>query len=286
MALRHITLLSAALGAAFMFSSSAQACTLDAWTVNGVITGTPVAGGPAEAPPNNTVRRYSGLCGMRATGAGNFVQNNDPAGDQIFRQRFYVYTSLGGGTAVVYQAGNGTNANEIEVSMTGGTQISVSHRGGAAMNFATTANRWYSVETALNSTATATTGDDPIPANTLVARVGGGGSDTVNPNSASITSGAAIDFARLGCVSGCGASNVDFEEYESTRSAGTAIGRLCRGDTNADNTRNILDAIAVFSNINNNFTGGQPDVNEDGAVNILDAIALFEIINSPNPACP
>ncbi|HRQ64756.1 MAG TPA: hypothetical protein PKZ76_07835 [Xanthomonadaceae bacterium] len=276
MAIRHITLLSAALGAAFMFSSSAQACTLNAWTVNGSIVGTPAAGGPAEALQ---VRRYSGLCGMRATGTGNYVQNDDPAGDQIFRQRFYVFTATAAGPAVVYQAGNGTNANEIQVSMTNGTQIAVSHRGGAAMTFATTANRWYSVETALNSTASATTGDDPIPANTLIARVGGGGSDTVNSNSTGITSGAAIDFARLGCVSGCGATNVDFEEYESTRSAGTAIGRLCRGDANGNGAINNGDRVVVTNEILEiSFATGQPDCTETGVINPGDRVCITNLI--------
>lgn len=287
MAIRHTTILSAALGAAFMLSSAAQACTLDGWTAGGIgtITGSPVAGGPAEAAPNNTIRRYSGLCGMRATGTGNFVQNDSPAGDQIFRARFYVFTSNTGGAATVYQAGNAGTPGVVSVASNAGTQITVTPVGGTAMNFATTASRWYSVEIAMNSTATATTGDDPIAANTVIARVAGNGSDTVAQQTSAVTTGSLVDFARLGCISNC-TGNVEFEEYESTRSAGTAIGRLCRGDMNADNTRNVLDAISVFSNINGSFSGGQPDVNEDGAVNVLDAIALFAIINSASPGCP
>ncbi len=88
-----LSLLSAAVGAALLFSSGAEACTLNAWTVNGSIVGSApnlVPGGPAHT--NNTVRRYSGICGMRASAASNYVQNDDPAADQIFRARFYVLT--------------------------------------------------------------------------------------------------------------------------------------------------------------------------------------------------
>ena len=278
MAIRHTTILSAALGAAFMLSSAAQACTLDGWTAGGIgsIQGSPVAGGPAEPVPNNTIRRYSGLCGMRASAPGNFVQNDSPAGDQIFRARFYVYTS-NAGTATVYQAGNGTTAGVVSVNSNSGTQISVTPTGGSAMNFATTANRWYSVEIAMNSTATPTTGDDPIAANTVIARVGGGGSDTVAQQSSAVNNGAVIDFARLGCVSGC-TGNVDFEEYESTRSAGTAIGRLCRGDANGSGTITAADRSAVTGELGGNPATGLPDCNEDGNISAGDRSCITGLL--------
>jgi hypothetical protein len=276
MALRHTTLLSAALGAAFMLSSTAEACTLDAWDVNGSIVGTPIPGGPAHT--NNTVRRYSGVCGMRSTGTDNYVQNDDPAGDQIFRARFYVYTSNTGTPATIYQAGNGTTAGVVSVTMNGGTQITVTPVGGTAMNFGTTANRWYSVEIAMNATATATTGDDPIAENTVIARVGGGGSDTVNSNTSTITTGSQIDFARLGCVSGC-VGNVDFEEYESTRSAGTAIGRLLRGDANGDGFYGGGDVLAVIRElVGASFATGRPDCEENGFIGGADVTCVVRLL--------
>jgi hypothetical protein len=287
MALRQVSILSAALAAAFALSSTAQACTLSAWTVNGSISGAPVAGGPGEAAPNNTIRRYSGLCGMRADNAGDYVQNNDPANDTIFRARFYVLTSLTSGSAVVYQAGNNTNPNEIEVSVNrGSNQIEVRHRGGSPISFPiNAAQRWYSVEVAMNSTASATTGDDPIPANTLIARVGGGGSDAVAQNSTSVTAGAAIDFARLGKVSGAGAGSITVEEYESTRSAGTAIGRLCRGDANGSGTITSTDRSAITAELAGSPATGVPDCNEDGNITATDRSCITGLL-SIGALCP
>jgi hypothetical protein len=288
MAFRHVTMLSAALAAALALSSTAQACTLSAWTVNGSISGVPVAGGPGEAAPNNTIRRYSGLCGMRADNAGDYVQNNDPANDTIFRARFYVLTSLTSGSAVVYQAGNSTNQNEIEVSVNRGShQIEVRHRGGSPIAFPiNTAQRWYSVELAMNATGSATTGDDPIPANTLIARVGGGGSDTVAQNTTSVTSGAAIDFARLGKVSGAGAGSITVEEYESTRSAGTAIGRLCRGDANGNGVINNGDRVVLTNELLEvSLATGVPDCTEDGVINPGDRVCITNLILA-DAVCP
>jgi hypothetical protein len=280
-----LSFLSAAVGAALLFSSGAEACTLNAWTVNGSIVGSApnlVPGGPAHT--NNTVRRYSGICGMRASAANNYVQNDDPAADQIFRARFYVLTALTSGSATVYQAGNNTNNNEIEVIVNRGTnEIQVRHRGGTPVNFSiNSAARWYSVEVAMNSTATATTGTDPIPANTMRVRVGGGGSDTVNTQTLSVTNGAAIDFARLGFVSGSGSPNVGFDAYESTRSAGNPIGRLCRGDANGSNTITVADRSAITAELNNpsNAATGQPDCNEDGQITVADRSCVTALLSA------
>ncbi|MDW8479278.1 MAG: hypothetical protein RML12_04820 [Xanthomonadales bacterium] len=290
----RVSVLSAAVGAALLFSAGAEACTLNAWTVNGSIVGSApnlVPGGPGHT--NNTVKRYSGVCGMRALASGNYVQNDDPANDQIFRARFYVFTGITGGSATAYLAGNSTNNNEIEVIVNrASNQLQVRHRGGSPVNFTiNSAGRWYSVEVAMNATGTATTGTDPIPANTMVVRVSGantGVTDTITSQSLSVTSGAAIDFARLGWVSGsatAGSDGLQFDAYESTRSAGNPIGRLCRGNMNADTTRNILDLVQIANNINGTFSGGQPDVNEDGQVNVLDMTVLQQIISSTSPGC-
>ncbi len=98
----------------------------------------------------------------------------------------------------------------------------------------------------MNSTGSATTGTDPIPANTMVVRVSGSNSgvnDVVNSQTLSVTNGASVDFARLGWVAGTASGSVEFDAYESTRSAGNPIGRLCRGNMNSDSTRNLLDIV-------------------------------------------
>lgn len=280
-----LSFLSAAVGAALLFSSGAEACTLNAWTVNGSIVGSPIAGGPAHT--NNTVRRYSGICGMRASAAGDYVQNDDPAADQIFRARFYVFTGLTSGSATVFQAGNSTNDNEIEVIVNRGTnQLQVRHRGGTPVNFSINpAGRWYSVEVAMNSTNTDTTGADPIPANTMLVRVSGantGVSDVVNSQSLTVTNGATIDFARLGWVSGTATGNLDFDAYESTRSAGNPIGRLCRGDANGSNTITVADRSAITAEMNNpaNAATGQPDCNEDGQITAADRSCVTGLLSA------
>lgn len=281
--MHHISLLSVALGAALALSSAAQACTLNAWTTNGAVEGAPVAGGPAAAAPNNTIRRYSGICGMRATGSGNNVRNDDPTNDQIFRARFYVYTSNTGATATVYNAG----PDIVTVDLIGNTGIRVTPAGGTAMNFTTVANKWYSVEIAMNATATATTGADPIPANTVRARVAGNGSDTVTALTSAVTTASAITSAKLGCISGC-TGNVDFDAYESTRSGETAIGRLCRGDANSDNTRSTADIIQIRNEFLTNGTtaaSGTPDFNEDGTVSTADSLQVRNLFLAGQGAC-
>ncbi|MEZ5544220.1 MAG: hypothetical protein R3F10_03345 [Lysobacteraceae bacterium] len=89
-----------------------------------------------------------------------------------------------------------------------------------------------------------------------------------------------IGSAQLGFISGAG-SAMRFDAFESTRSADTAIGRLCRGDANGATPAviNVSDRTAV----NNEILGlalaaGQPDCNEDGTVNVSDRTCVNGLI--------
>ena len=71
-AIRFTALALALSGASLAYSSAASACTTDAWSS--------VTGAPTAAEPN-TVKRYSGVCGMQPALAGSsFVTDDSPNG--------------------------------------------------------------------------------------------------------------------------------------------------------------------------------------------------------------
>lgn len=106
---------------------------------------------------------------------------------------------------------------------------------------------------------------------------------------------ASVGSASVGFI-GAGSGSFFIDEFESTRSATTAIGRLCRGDTATastpgDGVRNIQDSIRIRNEFNNpttSATRGQPDYNENGSVDIQDAILIRNLFNSgiANANCP
>ncbi|PIV36061.1 MAG: hypothetical protein COS34_01930 [Lysobacterales bacterium CG02_land_8_20_14_3_00_62_12] len=283
-------------GLALFAGMQAEACTTSQWGVGltGGAGGAQAAiGGVVAGQPNGlgggTATRYSGLCGLRASGLGQYVQDGTPTAEGTYIARFYVYTGVTSGTPVVFSSMEGAPApdpnqrvysvqynranQQFEAVNQAGTVTAI----GAASS--ALANKWFHVHLTWDRTA-----------GSLDVSVQGAGSST--PNATASLSGftssggaAGPDFAQLGWISGAAAGRIDVDAFESRRS--TAIPPLCRGNANAsDETRNILDAIAVFNEINAvSLATGQPDTNEDGAVNILDAIALFTIINSASPGC-
>ncbi len=267
--------LVAAAGLGLVGAPSVFACSIAAW--NGGPTGTPVAGRPTDAAPT---ARYSGQCGLRSGAAANYVTDNTPAAETTFRARFYVFTGLTAGSALVYQALNAdaTPLQQIGVTYnaTAGA-FEFATNTGAASILSITANRWYSVE--LNWSRAA---------GNMVATVRGAAATT--DSTATVTgvgAAAQIDTARLGWVSGGGtaaARPVTVDGYESRRA--TAIGRLCRGDANNDNNRNSGDGIVVRNEfLNGTLAAGQPDANEDGNVNSGDGIIIRNLFLGGQGAC-
>lgn len=270
--------LVAAAGLGLVGAPSVFACSIAAW--NGGPTGTPVAGRPNDAAPT---ARYSGQCGLRSGAAANYVTDNTPAAETTFRARFYVYTGLTAGSALVFQALN-ADASPAQ-------QIGVTYNATAgAFEFATNTgsgtvgsilqSRWYSVDMAWSRAA----------ANMVVTVRGAGATTDGTATITGVAATAQIDTARLGWISGGGtpaARTLTVDGYESRRA--TAIGRLCRGDANNDNNRNSGDQIVIRNEFLGGAAGplaaGQPDANEDGNINSGDQIIVRNIFLAGDGAC-
>lgn len=252
-------------------ANAAFACSTAAWS--GGETGNPTEGRPADG-----VARYSGQCGLRSAATAQFVQDNTPTAETTFRARFYVYTGLTAGSALVYQARNAGGTQMIGVTYNRDTNQFVFNTSSGNGNVGSiTANAWYSIELNWNRAG-----------GNMVATVRGAGATT--DSTATVTgvgAGDQIDDARLGWVSGAGtaaARGIVTDAYESRRS--TAIGRLCRGDANNDNTRDSGDQITVRNErLGTALAAGQPDANEDGLIDSGDQIVVRNLVLAGQRLC-
>ena len=260
------SVLAAAMLMALPFAS-AEACNKNAWNGN-----TAAATGVIAAGPTTGQRAYSDSCSARAA-PGQFVTDNTPNAETTYQARFYVYPGTGTGkifSATTADANGGTEVVGVSYS---GTAFTFSGATGVAPITAAP-NAWYSV------TLTHVSGG----AFTVSVQGNGAASPTTGTGTSATAS---VGSASVGLI-GTGTGTVDIDAFESTRST-TPIGRLCRGDTNADNLRNITDAIRTRGQFVSGGTtpaGGQPDINEDGAVNITDAIQIRNAFVSGQSACP
>jgi len=257
------------------------ACTTTAWNGNTGAAAGAEAGGPV--PATGGFARYSGSCALR-TGTGEFVTDNTPGGtgsgtEAVYRARFYVLTSSTG-TAKVFSAtaGDGnTGAEAVGISYDASTGSFTFSGVTATAITGITASRWYSVEIFHNTAG---------GAGSFTASVAGNNGFTGSTSGTATATG--IGSASLGMVSG-GAGTLIVDEFESTRSADTAIGRLCVGDTNASGTRNVADAIAArneFLSAGATPAGGQPDANENGTVNAQDSLIIRNLFLAGQTNCP
>lgn len=257
------TLLAAALLVALP-TSGAMACTITNW--NG--TGTAAAantGGPAQS-----IARYSGLCAL-SVGTGKYVVDNSPGAEGTYRARFYVLTKAVGGAVTIFKAtsadnGGGTAVVEVDYN---GSAFSFRQNGttvGAGVS-GIQPNKWYSIEVFYKANTS------------FSASVwGAGGSTQVGSVSAASAGAGTVGSAVLGVSSGTAATALGFDAFESTRSESTAIGRLCRGDANGDNSINVFDTAAVTAErVNGTLATGQPDCTEDGAINVFDTNCVVSL---------
>ncbi len=253
------------------------ACTTTAWNGNTGAAAGAEAGGPLAS--TGGFARYSGDCALR-TGAGEFVTDNTPGGtgsggESVYRARFYVLTS---GTGKVFSATTGdSNGGAEVVGVTfDGSAFTFSGATGVSP-IPATANRWYSVEISHNS------------GGAFSAVVQGNGGATATTQSGT-SAAASVGSASLGLLAGTGSMIVD--EFESTRSADTAIGRLCPGDTNASGTYSATDLARIRNEIltilsaSPVLAGGQPDANESGGVTATDISVVRAKILALQTACP
>lgn len=252
------TLLAAALLTALPMGS-ALACTVSAWTGAGTATTADNAGGPGDG-----IARYSGVCGL-VVDSGDYVIDNTPGSEAVYRARFYVLTRATSG-ATIFRAtasDDGAGAEVIKVEFNG-SAFSFTQNGTAAGSVpGIVADRWYSIELFYKAN------------DTFSAEVAGAATFTgsVAPITTGIGNGT-IGSAVLGVAAGAG-TGFGFDAFESTRSETTEIGTLCRCDANGNGDLNIADRLTM----NQELTGavlasGQPDCNEDGQVNIADRLAL------------
>ena len=283
---------------------SALACTSGAWDV---ATGAPVADDPDTSNATNgptdggAVKRYAGNCGLApVSGAQSSVTDNN-VGDAIYRARWYVFTGIATGNPRMFEAfttdgGAGTSVFSASYDRAGG-DFDFTAAGTTIPSIAVAPNRWYSVEIFHNS------------GSQLTVSVEGANSAVANNPALTATSVAAvtgtIQSVRLGNVNGnnftlAGASSptnsngFSVDEFDSTRSASTPIGRLCRGDADGnglnavgDNDINVADATAIVAErLGQAIAQGQPDANEDGVVNVADATLVVAMrLNSPVTRC-
>lgn len=279
MKIKNLALVAAA-ACGLVGAPATFACSIAAW--NGGATGTPVAGRPTDAAP---VARYSGQCGLRSPSTAAFVTDNTPNAEATFRARFYVYTGLTAGSALVYQALNGAASPVQMIGVTydrAGNQFTFNTTGSSGNVGSIVQDRWYSIELNWNRAA-----------GNMAVSVSGAGTDAIQTATVTGVAGTdQIDTARLGWVSGAGtasARSITVDAYESRRTS--EIGRLCRGNANTNavggnQVRNIFDVTTIIAEINGTLGAGQPDCTMNGAVDIFDVTCVVGIINSPTPTCP
>ena len=279
--------------------TGALACTTSAWTST---SGTPLAEDPQvnnannNNPDNGDVRRYANNCGLRASAVGDFVTNDTP-NDTIYRVRYYAQPTMTAGTAKIFSAtsadaGGGTEifsvsydaaADEFDFTATGATVASAT---------GIVPDKWYSIEVLHQSGQTLSV--------TVTAGAAANGAAGAVQNISSVgTVTGTVSSARLGIVDGAGITGqVFFDEFDSTRSAATPIGRLRRGDANnscittpANPGLSVADAVLVRNEVAT-ATGptpalvlGQPNFNEDTGTTIADAVLIRNAVALGQTAC-
>jgi hypothetical protein len=273
--------ISVVAGFALVGTQAALACSLAAWgggtpaPPGGGAIGGPVAGEPDDATPT---KRYAGRCGLRSAGAGQYVQDGNPLAESRLRARFYVFTGTTGGNPVVFRGLNAADAQIIAVTYNGTTGAFDFTSGATTASTAAAsvvANRWYAVELDWNTGTS-----------NMTATVQGNNQAALPTVTVGAASGA-IDYVQLGWISGAATGAIQTDAYESRRA--TAIGFLCKGDANADNSRNSGDLVQIRNEFLASPAGflasGTPDANEDGNVNSGDLVIVRNLFLAGNGAC-
>ena len=266
------TILASALLAALPVGN-ALACQTTAW--NGGATNAATANGPATGDS-----RYAGACALEVAAAGNsYVTDNSPNGETDYRARFYVFTGTATGAPVIFRAGDADNGGAAVVEITydaANGQFDFASGAAAASANGIAPSKWYSIEFYYDA------------GTAITANVQGAGSATAIPVSfGTAPSAATIGSARLGAVTGGTAlDTMRFDEFESTRSTTTAIGRLCRGDANNSGGISAIDRTSITQELALPpvVAPGQPDCNEDGRVSAIDRTCVTEKLAIFDPA--
>ncbi len=271
------SLLALAFSAAgLVFAGSAMACTTDNWDE---ATANAIAGNQKGRDSEPATPRYAGTCGLKTDVAGSsYVTDNSPAGESVYRARFYVWTGTNANSPKIFSAttadsGGGTEA--VGITLSGG-QFQFTVAGTTVPTVGSIANdRWYAIEIHYQSGGpfTAKVRGNRATAETVVSSAGNASANL-------------IQSARLGVLnaaaSASAAKALAFDAFESTRSASTEIGRLCPGDAAGgagglpDGQIGAADAIAVSNEFpsTGTYALGQADCTEDGVIDAADAICI------------
>jgi hypothetical protein len=274
--------------------SGAIACTSGAWlgtaSPNAVLAEDPDSNALTNnSPDTGAFPRLSGNCALRADAAGDaYVTDNNPGGEAIYRARFYVYTGRSGVKVFsATTADNGGGTEVIGITFTG-TAFQFAVNGAtvpdaAVPNAGGGTNRWYSVEFLYQASGA------------FQATVGGGnaaGRTTVN---SSVNAGAlTVGSARLGHIGAAGTgtgtiTNIIVDEFDSSRSAATEIGRLCRADATGNGALTVGDISAIINERQATpvLAAGQPDCTENGELTVGDISChlLYRTATPPNDDC-
>ena len=121
------------------------------------------------------------------------------------------------------------------------------------------------------------------------ATVRGGGASNQTVVNSSVNAGAlTVGSARLGHINaGSGTGNVLVDEFDSSRSAGTPIGRLCPADATGNRVLTVGDIAAITAERNGTLAAGQPDCTENGTLTVGDiaCVISFRSATPPNSDC-
>lgn len=276
---------------------SALACTSSAWLgtagPNPALAEDPDTNAATNnSPDNGAVRRFSGQCGLQAAAAGqSWVGDNSPGGaggtESIYRARFYVYTGQAGAkifTATTADNGGGTEVvgitftgSSFTFDVNGTTVAPVTTVGGIAV----AADRWYSIEMLYqaNGAFSATLGGGNASTTTVVNSAGNAGANGIG----------SVRLGHLNAGTGVAGDNITVDEFDSSRSAGTAIGRLCRADATGNRALTVGDITAIINEraATPILAAGQPDCTENGALTVGDITChlLYRTPTPPNNEC-
>jgi hypothetical protein len=276
---------SVAGGLALLGAQASFACSLAAWgqgnPPGGAGTvGAPLAGEPDDVP--TPVKRYSQRCGLQATAANNYVQDGLPTNEARVTGRLYFFSGAASGSGSIYQleSGGATPTTLLNLSYDADNdQLDIAVNGGPATGMnGMVQDRWWVITFDWN-TATNNV--------TVNARGNGSATGLTQAVVGGVLAADRAETSKVGHIAGAftGGQGRFWDAVEFRRT--TVPAELCRGNANpSDQTRNVLDLIAMVSEINSqSLSAGQPDFNEDGTVNVLDLIGTVAVINSPTPQC-
>ena len=253
-----------------MAAQTTMACVTDNWFAVSDPNDA-LASGPAGEDGKPAIARYSGVCAMQtAADTETWVEDNSPGGIERIRGRFYVladnsdvariYRGLNAGGSTIFDVALNPGNGNIELISSGITATC----GGCA-----NVGDWNSIEI-----------DWDAGAGEMSLVVNGG-----TPETASFSSAETVSAVRLGNLNGA-TGTLNFDSYESRRT--TEVGRLCRGNPDADGTRDINDLQELFAEIQSLGASpaiGTPDANEDGVVDLADLSVIFQFIQSLQGDC-